>query len=214
MAILVFDKVAGVDTGNTPYPLFAYAALLPWTFFANSLSLGVPSIPAGQQMVTRFAFPRAVLPLALLGTSLLDLFIASVGFVAFALAFGYGIPLTALWFPLILMLEIVLAVGVVLLFAALNVFARDIRLAVPIAVQLWLFLTPVMYPLREVPEGLRQWYRANPMTGIIESFRNVLVDGRSPDLPLLVPSLIGAAAFLVVGIWYFGATERRFADVI
>jgi ABC-type polysaccharide/polyol phosphate export permease len=110
--------------------------------------------------------------------------------------------------------EIVLAAGIVMFLSALNMFARDVKLAIPFVMQLWLFLTPVMYPLDQVPEELRPIYLANPMTGIVESFRDVLVVGVPPSLDLLTPSLIGAAVAFVLGFWYFGATERRFADVI
>lgn len=213
-ATLVFNKVIGVDTGRTSYPLFVFAALVPWTFFANALTFGIPSVSVAQQMVTRLAFPRVALPLSAVGTTLLDLGISLSAFVAFAYVTGAGLPMTALWFPLFLVIEIMLAVGLVLFGSALNIFARDVRLGIPLLVQLWLFLTPVLYPLAEVPARLRSWYLANPMTGLTESFRKALVYGEGPDLTLLLPAVIGAAVALVVGSWYFAATERRFADVI
>jgi lipopolysaccharide transport system permease protein len=114
----------------------------------------------------------------------------------------------------LLLIEMLLAAGVVLLGSALNAFARDIKLAVPIAMQLWLFLTPVMYPLSRVPAHLRPFFTANPMTGIVASFRNILISGIGLQLDLLLPSLVGSAALLLVGVWYFGAVETRFADVI
>lgn len=213
-ATVVFDKVLRVDTGSVPYPLFALAGLAPWSFFASSLSAGIPSVATQQTMVTRLAFPRSAIPISVVGTGLIDLAITSVLFVAFAMVTGAGLPLTALWAPLLLVIEIVFATGVVLLGSALNVFARDIRLAVPLIVQLWLLLTPVMYPLDTVPAGLRGLYLANPMTGLIESFRRVLIDGQIPEPSILVPSIVGAVLTLVIGTWYFGVTEPRFADVI
>jgi lipopolysaccharide transport system permease protein len=105
-------------------------------------------------------------------------------------------------------------VGVVLFGSALNVFARDVKLAVPLLSQLWLFLTPVLYPLSEVPAGLRPWYRLNPMTGVVESFRSILVYGQAPDMLVLLPSLVGATALFLFGWWYFSSVEHRFADVI
>jgi lipopolysaccharide transport system permease protein len=150
----------------------------------------------------------------MVGLSMLDLAIAAAGFVVVAYVFGSGLPLTGLWAPLILLIEIPLIVGVVLLGSAVNVFARDVRLAVPLLVQLWLFLTPVLYSLGKAPEGIRTLLMANPMTGIVVSFRRVLVYGEAPTMTALLPSLIGAAVFFLVGVWYFGAVERRFADVI
>jgi lipopolysaccharide transport system permease protein len=213
-ATLVFDRVANVDTGPTPYSLFAFAALTPWTFFASSLTFGVPSIVVNPQMVTRLAFPRAALPFSMIGLALFDLAIAGFTFVAFVYVMGSKLPLTALWFPVLLVIEIIFAAGVVLLGSALNVFARDVRLAVPLLTQLWLFLTPVLYPLDSVPESLRSWYFLNPMTGIVESFRRILIFGHAPDLVVLLPSMVGAIVLFLFGWWYFASTERRFADVI
>lgn len=210
---ILFKGVLNVGTGGVDYSVFAMSALIPWTFLANSMPQGVTSVAQNLAMVTRLAFPRAVLPLSIVGLSLLDLLVAAGAFVVIALVTGSGLPATAAWAPLLLLLEIPLIVGVILLGAALNVFARDIKLAVPLVVQLWLFLTPVMYGLPEEP-GLRGFFLANPMTGLVISFRRVLVFGRPPDLDLLLPTIIGAIGFFVVGWWYFRSTEPRFADVI
>ena len=213
---LVFHQVAGVKSGlpGVSYPLFVFAAITPWTFFAGSVTFGVPSVVSSQQMVSRLAFPRGVLPLSMVGLSLLDFAIASATFVIYLYATGHSLPATVIWVPPLLVIEILFSAGIVLFLSALNMFARDVKLAVPFVTQLWLFLTPVMYPLEKVPAELRSVYLANPMTGIVESFRGVLINGIAPDLQLLGPSLIGAVVALVLGVWYFGATERRFADVI
>lgn len=210
-AAIVFRGIVNVDTGGAPYALFALSALVPWTFFANSVSLAVPSVAIAQQMVPRLAFPRAALPLSMIGASLVDLGIATAIFVAFAYAMGPGLPATAAWLPLLMLIEIVFVIGIGLLGSALNVFARDIRLAVPLFVQLWLFLTPVMYPL---PEKARGWFLLNPMAGLVESIRGSLVFGRTPELDVLGPALVGGVAAFLLGSWYFRTTEHRFADVI
>jgi lipopolysaccharide transport system permease protein len=189
------------------------AALIPWTFFANSVTLGVPSVIGSLNMVTRLSFPRAVLPLAMVGLSVLDLAVAGVAFLVLAAFQLGGIPLTALWAPLLLLIEMPLVVGVVLLGSALNVFARDIRVAVPLFVQFWLLLTPVMYGL-PADSDLRSLYLLNPMTGLVESFRRVLITGQAPTAQLLLPASIGAVALFVIGLWYFRSVEPRFADVI
>lgn len=212
-AYLVFHQVIGVNT-RAPYALFALSALAPWTFFANSVILGVPSVVNASLLVRRLAFPRAILPLSTVGISLLDLAIAGLTFVAVALLLGEGLPATVIWVPLLVLIEMVLIVGVLLLASALNVFARDVGLAVPLVVQVWFFITPVVYPLGSVPPGLRDWYLANPMTGVVESFRRVMVDGQPPDFGLLLVTVLGAVAALLVGSWYFHATESRFADVV
>lgn len=211
---ILFNGVTRVNTGDVPYVLFAAAGLVPWTFFANSLAQGIPSIVGSIQMVTRLPFPRAVLPLSMVGLSFVDLLVASAAFVVLAVTIGGGLPVTALWAPLLLLLEVPLVVGVALLGSAMNVFARDIRLAVPFLVQLWLFVTPVLYPLRQARERLGDVLLLNPMTGLVGSFRTVLIDGRSPDAQLLIPAMVGTVVLLVVGLWYFRSTEPRFADVI
>jgi lipopolysaccharide transport system permease protein len=213
-ATLVFHKVIGIETGSVPYPLFTLAGLAPWSFLSSSLTAGIPSIAMQQMMVSRLAFWRPSIPISTVGTALIDLGITVVIFLAYVIISGVGLPLTALWAPLLLVVEIVFVMGVVLFGSAINVFARDIRLAVPLLVQLWLLLTPVMYPLDTVPAGLRPFYLANPMTGLIECFRRVLIYGQAPTARFLMPSIIGAVAALVVGIWYFRDTEPRFADVV
>jgi lipopolysaccharide transport system permease protein len=216
VAVFVFHGVMGVDSPRpgVPYALITLAALVPWTFFAQSLTNGIPSIVGSIQMVTRLPFPRAVIPMSMVGTSLIDLCVSFVGFIVFALIIGNGVPATVVWLPSILAIEVVLIAGLVLLGSALNVFARDIRLAVPLLMQLWLFITPVMYSLDSVPSGLRWLYLLNPMTGVVEASREVLAYGEAPSVEILVPSIIGAMGAVLVGAWYFSATEERFADAI
>jgi lipopolysaccharide transport system permease protein len=213
-ATVVFHRVVGVDTGRTSYSMFVLSGVVPWSFFASSLTFGIPSVAGALPMVTRFPFPRAVLPLSMVGLSLLDLVVAIGLFAAFAYSQGDGFAWTAAFVPLLVLIEIALAIGLVLLGSAVNVFARDLRLAVPLGVQLWLFLTPVMYPLSAVPKELRPLYLANPLTGLVENFHRVLAFDQALNVQLLAPSLIGALFALVAGWWYFGVIESRFADVI
>jgi lipopolysaccharide transport system permease protein len=216
VATVVFHGVIGVQSGKAgvPYTLFTLAALTPWTFFSQSVTAGVPSIVGSIQMVTRLPFPRAVIPISMIGTSMIDLGISLVGFVLFAVITGAGLPITALWLPVLLAIELVLVVGVVLLGSAVNVFARDVRIAIPLVTQLWLFLTPVMYPLESVSDGMRSLYLLNPMTGLVEAFRQILAYGEPPSLGLLIPAIVGAIVILALGTWYFSTTEERFADVV
>ncbi|HEY7661154.1 MAG TPA: ABC transporter permease [Actinomycetota bacterium] len=216
VATLVFHEVIGVQTGdpNVPYPLFVLAGLVPWSFFTSSVTAGVGSVASSQTMVTRLAFPRAIIPLSVVGTGLIDLGITVLVFIGFLIVTTTGVPITVLWTPVLLAIEIVFVTGVVLFGSALNVFARDIRLAIPLIMQLWLFLTPVMYPLSSVPDNLLPFFLANPMTGLIESFREVIIAGNAPDITVLMPAIIGAVLAFALGTWYFGVTESRFADVI
>jgi lipopolysaccharide transport system permease protein len=213
MATFVFGKVAGVETGGIPYPVFAIAGLAPWTFFTNCLTAGVPSVVQSSQMITRLSFPRAVAPLSMLGVSFVDLLMSNVVLFAIFIITGTPFHATIVWFPVLLFIELLLAAGVVLLGSAMNVFMRDLKLALPLVMQLWLFLTPVMYPLSEV-DDFRAFFMLNPMTGLIESMRDVLLYGNAPAFDLIAPTLIGAGLLLVVGTWYFSAIETRFADAL
>jgi lipopolysaccharide transport system permease protein len=211
---LVFKGIAGVRSEQGSYELATLAALVPWTFMATSLSFGVGSVVSQRTLVTKLAFPREVLPLSMVGVSFLDFIVSAAIFVALAYLFGDGIHPSIVWVPVLLGIEVALVSGLVLLGSAVNVFARDVKLAVPLLVQLWLLLTPVLYPLSAVPESLRGWILANPMTGIVDSFRRVLIVGASPEGEVLIVAIIGAASSLIVGAWYFTATQRRFADVV
>jgi lipopolysaccharide transport system permease protein len=213
-ATLVFGSVLGVDTGKTNYSLFTLAALIPWQLFASSMVGGVQSVVSGSSMVTKIPFPKVVLPLSTVGLALVDFSLAAVVFIPIAFLLGDGIPPSAVWFPLLILVETVLAAGIVLFASALNVFARDVRVIVPLLMQLWLLVTPVMYPLPDEEGALRFFFLANPMTGLTVSFRDVLIFNRAPNLELLLPSMIGAVVAFVIGFGYFKATERRFADVI
>ena len=210
---VLFHQTFRVSTEGVNYAVFSLAGLVPWSFFSGSLTAGSGSIVTNRQIVTKLPFPRAVLPLADITTSLIDLGVALVLFVGVTLILGPGLPWTAVWIPVLLTIEIVFVVGIVFLITSMNVFARDIRLGVPIAVQLWLFLTPVLYPLTKVPPHLRSLFRLNPMTGLVESFRDALVFGKSPNWGFLVPAIVGAVVMFVIGVWYFKETEPRFADL-
>jgi lipopolysaccharide transport system permease protein len=211
---LVFHRVAGVESVGAPYPVFTMSGLVLWTFFASSLITGIPSVVGALPMVTRFPFPKAALPLSMIGLSFLDLVVSVVLFALIVVAYDVGLSWTALWLPILVLIEAVLVAGLVLLLSAINMFARDIKLGIPLLIQAWLLLTPVLYPLNSVPQDLRVLYTANPMTGLVENAHRVLVYGLSLDLGLLLPSLIGAVIAALWGWWYFGATENRFADVI
>lgn len=214
VSTVVFHKVLNVQSGQYPYALFTLAGLAPWIFFSSGISVGIPSITSSMTMVNRLAFPRGSLPLSMLGTSLIDFGLTSVLFVVYAYVSGIGLPVTALWFPLLVVPLILFTTGITLLGSAMNVFARDIRLALPLVTQLWLLITPVMYPLSSVPDSLRNLYLLNPMTGLVESFRAILLYGNAPSYDLLAPAVVGSVVVMIVGGWYFGATEARFADVI
>jgi lipopolysaccharide transport system permease protein len=211
---LVFSLLARVPSDGIPYPVFSYCALLFWTFLASSLSFGVPSLVNNMNLVTKIYFPREILPIASVGAALLDLSIASLAFAGLLLA--YHIPLTAsvLWLPLLLLVQIVLALGVVLFLSAVNVFYRDVRFVLPLLTQLWMYASPVIYSTTSVPEPYRTLYMLNPMAGLIDSYRRVILLGQPPILRYVALSA-AVSVLLFVGGWaYFRRSEAAFADMI
>ena len=213
VANIVFHKIANVNTGGLPYVLFALSGLLPWSFFASATGSGVTSI-SGSGMVAKLAFPRSTLPFFQVGTSLMNLIVSVVVFLVYMLVTQTPLHLTALWFFPLFALELVLIAGIILLGSAMNAFMRDVGIIFGAFMPLWLLLTPVLYSLNAVPENLRWIYELNPMTGLIVSFRAVLGYGHAPDFALLIPTVVESTLLLIWGVWYFGAVQDRFSDVV
>jgi lipopolysaccharide transport system permease protein len=209
----LFGRVARLPSDGIPYPLFYFASLLSWTYFSTALVTASNSVVSNTSLVLKVYFPRILLPAAAVIASVLDLAIASV--ILAGMMIVYQVPLTPqlLFLPLVLALLIVLAMGIGQFLAALNVNYRDVKHALPFLVQLWFFASPVVYPLSMVPERYQWLVSLNPLTGIIETSRALMVGRPVPWAALLISCGVIAAAY-VLGLWYFRRTERRFADVI
>jgi lipopolysaccharide transport system permease protein len=211
---LVFSVISRVPSGRTPYAVFAYAALLTWTFFSTALVNGTNSLVSHAHLVTKVYFPREILPLSYVVAALFDLAVAST--VMVGLMWNYRVPLTihALWtIPVIGVLALFI-IGLSLFFSATQVRFRDIGMAMPLLVQLWMFASPVVYPLEQVPARFRSLYDLNPMVGIVDGFRRALVGGESPDMRLLALSTAISVVFLPLAYVYFKRVEATVADVI
>ena len=212
---IFFSMFVGISTGGQPYPLFSYAGLLPWTFFATALASAVPSLIANSYLITRTAFPREIVPLASVLAALVDLGVAAlllVGLLAL-----YRIPLTwnVLWIAPVTILLLAFTVGVCLLLSAFIVIYRDVRFTLPLLTQLWMFVTPILYPVTVVPVELRTLYLSlNPLATLVDSFRGAVLDGQPPAAVPLVSATIAACLMLGVGYAGFKRLERRFADII
>jgi lipopolysaccharide transport system permease protein len=211
---LVFKKIAGVGTGGVPYPIFAYAALVPWTLFSQSLTYGSTSLVAGAAVISKVYFPRMIVPLAAAASFLLDFLIGLV-ILAIAMALYRVTPSAAIvLLPLFSLMAFLCGFSIVLWLAALNVRYRDIRYAVPFLLQLLLFASPLGYSARNVG-GLGRWaFALNPVTGIAEGFRWAALGVPRPPLIYLIVPTVGTAVFLVSGLIYFRKTERTFADIV
>ncbi|MEM9799197.1 MAG: ABC transporter permease [Planctomycetota bacterium] len=209
-----FGRLTKVPSDGIPYPVFSYAALLPWTFFAAAITNAGNSLIANTDLLTKVYFPREILPISTVLAGLVDLGIASL--LLFALLPIYGI--TPDWgivmLPVAIALLVVLAVGLGMFLEAINVSYRDVKYALPFTVQLLLFITPVIYPTTVVPERFRSLMFLNPLSGIIETCRSALLPDRPIQWGQLGVSALVTAVVFVLGARYFHATERRFADII
>ena len=211
---LVFARLGQIPSGGAPYPLFAYAALVPWFFFSNTVTSGTMSLITYRNIVTKTYFPREIVPLAQLCSRLVDLAAASSLYVLLMLYYRVGLGPWGAFVPLFLVLLLLFTLGVTLTTSSLNVFYRDVNPVVQIGLQLWLYLTPVAYPLAAVPERYRAFFLLNPLTGVVEGLRAVIVFGREPEW-----GVVGISATLIIAIFTFGLvlfkrTDKYFADVI
>ena len=197
---------------GAPYAIFAYTALLPWSFFSSGVANATNSLTSHAQFVTKVYFPREILPITYIAAALFDFLIASTLLIALMIYYRVALTINVLYVVPIIALLTCFALAVSFLFSATQVRFRDLGLAVPLLLQVWLFATPVIYPLSAVPEGLRPFYVLNPMVGIIESFRQVILKADTPEIgPLLFAGII-AIVLLVVSYLYFKWVEATMAD--
>ena len=211
---LFFGKLAGMPSDGIPYPIFAYAALVPWMFFANGLGQSSDSLVGSADLVKKVYFPRLVIPISSVISGVIDFALAFV--VLLGMMFFYKIfpTINTIWLPLLLLLAFVTALGVGLWLAALNVQFRDVRYTVPFLTQFWLFATPIAYPSSLLPGPWRILYGVNPMVGVVEGFRWALLGTDTTPGPIIVVSTLVALILFVSGVFFFRRMERTFADVI
>ena len=208
-----FGRLAGVPSDKVPYPLFAYAGLLPWTFFANAISNSGNSLVGSANLVTKVYFPRMIIPAAAIAAGLVDLAISFIVLVLLMIYYRVQVTWGFLMFPIVVVLTALLALGVGMWLSALNVKYRDVRFALPFIVQLWLFVSPVIYPASFLPARFRWLLYLNPMTGIIESYRASLF-GLPFDWSALAVSAAITFALLLYSSYAFHRMEKNFADII
>lgn len=210
---VIFGNLAGMPSDGHPYALFVYSALLPWTFFANAVGASGTSLVGSAALISKVYFPRVIIPVASVGSGMVDFAVAAA--ILFVLMPIYGVALSVhlLLVPVLVAVLVLVTLGVGMLLSALTVAYRDFRYVVPFMLQVWMFVTPVVFPASLVPEKARWILLLNPMTGVIEGFRSVVL-GKVPDYAALGVSFLLAAAVFLAGIVYFGKVERRFADII
>jgi len=211
---VVFSLFLNVPTQNIPYPVFAYCALLPWTFFANGLSSAIPSLVNNFNLVSKIYFPREILPLSALIVSLLDYLIAAIIFGLLILYYRVQVGPLLILLPLVIVIQFMLTFGLSLFASALNVFYRDIRFVVPLVLQLWMYLSPVIYSVEVVPARFRDIYYLNPMAAIIDAYREITLFNRPPNWTYLGIAALTSLIILTLSYRYFKHVEREFADLI
>jgi len=212
---VIFGRVAKMPSDGIPYPVFAFTAILPWQMFARGLSDGSMSLVSNYQIITKVYFPRILIPASVILTAFVD-FLVAFG-VLLGLMAWYGIVpgIAILAIPGFLLLALSIAFGVALWFSVINTKYRDVRLALPFLTQIWMYLTPVVYPSSMIPEPWRLVYGLNPMVSVVEGFRWALLGiDKSPDPIMMGASISTALPLIVGGIWYFGKQERLAADII
>lgn len=211
---IFFGRFAQMPSDGVPYPIFAYCALVPWTFFSNGLTAATNSVVSNAGMVKKTYFPRLTLPLATILAGVVDFVLAFTILVGMMQFYKVSITAHVLWAPLMFALALVSCLGAGLWFSALNVRFRDVRYVVTFLTQVWLFMTPIAYPSSIVPEKWRLLYSLNPMVGVVEGFRWALLGTNTAPGPSIAISAFVAVCALVGGLFYFRRMERVFADII
>jgi lipopolysaccharide transport system permease protein len=212
---IFLGRLAQVPSDGVPYPIFAFAGLVPWTFFAYGLSQSAISLVASGQLINKVYFPRLLVPTARVLSGVPDIVLSML--VLFGLCWYYGMrpdPLALLWIPVLLALALVTALAVGLWLSALNAKYRDIQHAVPFMIQLWFFATPIAYPGSLLAERWRLLYGLNPMVGVVEGFRWALLGTGNPMGLAMLVSSVAALTLLLTGAFFFRRMERTFADVL
>jgi lipopolysaccharide transport system permease protein len=209
----VFGRLAKLPSDHLPYPLFVFAALLPWTFFSNAVSQSGVSLVTQANMITKIYFPRIFVPIASIGVGVVDLGLSFLVFAVMLLYYMFLPGIAILLLPLLLLLCLMAAIGVGMFLAGITVIYRDFRHIIPFTVQIWMYASPVVYPLSMVPTKYRWIVAFNPMAGIIDGFRSSLLGSPVDWLCLGISSAVTVAIFLF-GLYYFRRMERRFADIV
>jgi lipopolysaccharide transport system permease protein len=211
---LFFGRLAKIPSEGFPYPLFAFAGLLPWQLFSRTISDSTNSLVSDQRLITRVYFPRLIVPISATLAGLMDFAVSAVLFLVLLRIYGISPGPAVLWVPAFVLLMLLTALGVGFWLSALNVEFRDVGYVVPFLSQLWLFVTPVVYPSSLVPAAWRTLYGLNPMAGVVEGFRWALLGAGQGPSPMLAVSSLVTLGLLVSGVAWFRRRERTFADTV
>lgn len=211
---IIFGKLANIPSDGKPYPVFAFAALLPWNYFSQALSRSGTSLVGERNLITKIYFPRLLIPLAASISPVVDLFFSFLVMVALMMWYGIIPTLGLLILPLFIALSLLTALAVGLWASALNVKYRDVGHTIPFLIQAWMYASPIAYPVSMIPEKWRLFYSLNPMVGVIEGFRWSMLGSERPDFLIISVSAAVMTVLLIGGLLYFKRMEQDFADII
>ncbi len=211
---IFFGRLAKIPSDGIPYPLFSFAALVPWTFFSNGLSKASTGLVGNANLIKKVYFPRLAIPIANVVSGIVDFVLAFMMLIGMMIFFGITPTINVLWLPFLLLLALVTSLGVSLWFSAMNVQFRDVQYIIPFLTQFWLFATPIAYPSSLLSEPWRTIYAINPMVGVVEGFRWALLGTNTVPGPMIIVSSLVALLLLISGLFYFRRLEKTFADVV
>ena len=212
---VIFSKFLNLKSEGIPYPIFSYSALLFWTFFSTSLSFGPNAMIRMGEMIKKIYFPREIIPLAAIFAAFIDMLIASIIFAGMMIYYKISLSPQLLFIPLLVFIQIIFTIGVIFILSALNVYYRDIRHGIPFIVQIWMYGTPIVYSMESIPYKYQHLYvLINPMAGLIDSYRKVILHQSSPNAGFLFIAGIVSIILVFSSYWVLKKMEGNFADVI
>jgi len=210
----VFSTILKIPSLNVPFIIFLSVALLPWNFFVNSLSSSVNALISNSSLITKIYFPREILVYSTIIAKFVDFLFSCLVLVIFMVIFKTIVTLNILWVPLIFLIQIIFITGLSLIVASLNLFYRDIQYLLNLILMLWMYLTPVMYPVEIIPEKFRFVFSLNPMSVIVNAYRQTILGGGKPNISSLTIAFVMSVIIFVVGFYFFKKSEGEFADYV
>lgn len=211
---LIFSYFTKINSEDIPYPIFSYVALLPWTFFQTAIQFGSMSVVNNSGLVTKVWFPREILPLSSLLAAIVDFLIAGLLLIGLMIFYDISLTTNILWILLLIPLQMIITAGINFLLAAAVVIFRDLKFVIPLGLQLLFYATPIIYSINVIPDRFFKLVLANPLTGLVDSYRKILLQGQPPNFYYLSSSLITGVILLFAGYWFYKKVDKRFADII
>jgi ABC-type polysaccharide/polyol phosphate export permease len=211
---IVFSYLVKIPTGTIPYPLYLFTALVPWTFTSSAVAAATASLMGNASLITKIKIPREIFPLSSILVKMVDLGLSTIVLMIMMIIYHAPFYPTLIWVPVIFFVQFIMVNGVSLILSATNVFYRDVENVLGVFLLVWMYLTPIIYPPEMIPPQYRPIFALNPMTGIVNAYRNVILYGVNPPWPSFSYAIVISVVLFVLGLIYFKRVQRYFADVI